>query len=204
MTRVPTRAVRAGHAWPPRCSRCARAAARPPRQRRRRRHRRRRPADAQPDAAASAAPAVNPFTGSAPVPTEPVVAVKIDDTGNGRPQVQHRPGRRRLHRAGRGRPDPAAGGLRRPTCRRSRRCAAPGPATPSCVAQYGADRLRRLRRRAEPAAGARPVNAEDVDQRPRRPGLRPRQQRAAPYNLTANLARSPRRSTAAPGRRASA
>src|SRR5450755_679750 len=30
-------------------------------------------------------PAVNPLTGVAPVPTGPVVAVKIDDTGNGRP-----------------------------------------------------------------------------------------------------------------------
>ena len=36
--------------------------------------------------AAAPAPAVNPFTGAAPS-KNPVVAVKIDDTGNGRPQV---------------------------------------------------------------------------------------------------------------------
>ncbi len=33
------------------------------------------------------APAVNPFTGRGPVPKTPTIAVKIDDTGPGRPQV---------------------------------------------------------------------------------------------------------------------
>jgi hypothetical protein len=40
-----------------------------------------------PSTSSSVAPAVNPFTGTGPVPTTPTISVKIDDTEGGRPQL---------------------------------------------------------------------------------------------------------------------
>ena len=91
-----------------------------------------RPRRATPTPKPHAAPAKNPFTGIGRVPTTP------DDRGQDRrhragpPAARHRQGRHRLHRGGRGRPDPARGHLRHPQADRSATSAAPGRAIPTC------------------------------------------------------------------------
>ena len=98
-----------------------RRAARPadgPRRRGRRRDQLRRPrrspspptSDA--DADTDAGRPVNPLTGVGRRPGGRSSRSRSTTPRNGRPQRRHRPGRHRLHRAGRGRPDPAARGLR--------------------------------------------------------------------------------------------
>ena len=138
--------------------------------------------------------AVNPLTGGEPI-TGRVIAVKIDDTDTGRPQVGHRPRRRRLHRTGRGRPDPAAGGVlhahaadHRAGAQRARqRPGDPGPVRP--------DRLRRLRRRRRLAADPGRVAPEVGHQRPRRTRASSATATAAmPYNLMLNTSEVPARS----------
>ena len=115
---------------------------------------------------------VNPLTGVGGVPHAPLIAVKIDDTAPGRPQVEHRQGRHRLHRGRRGRPDPAGRAVRHQQAGRRLRAQHPaersGPA--AAVRQ---DHRGLLRRRARLAAARAPVGHQELEQRRRRAVLPP-------------------------------
>jgi hypothetical protein len=131
-------------------------------------------------------PAVNPFTGGAPS-ANPVVAVKIDDTDNGRPQVN-------IDQADIVYIEQVEGGLTRllaiyntrlPTVEAVRSTRA---SDPELVAQYGPI--------AYVASGGAPNPLQVLDQSKLKssindrggPGFSRDPNRSAPYNLTANLA----------------
>ncbi len=121
-------------------------------------------------------PPRRPRSRSRPAPTRspgasrratPVVAVKIDDTANGRPQVN-------IDKANMVYIEQVEGGLTRlvavfdtvlPSVEPVRSMRA---SDPELLSQYGPIALRRLRRRRRRAAGARPLHAQGLDQRPGR------------------------------------
>ena len=97
-------------------------------------------------------PAVNPLTGLRGVPTQPVVAVKIDDTANGRPQIGLESADVVYVEQVEAGADPAGRGLRQPAAGAwSARSAASATPTPSCWPRTAARRWR------TPAAPAAPV-----------------------------------------------
>lgn len=135
-----------------------------------------------------APPAVNPLTGLPGVPTRPVIAVKIDDTANGRPQIG-------LEHADVVYVEQVEGGATRlAAVFASRRPATVGPVRsvrnmdPQLLAAYGHPAL------AYSGGAAGPVDrlrrSPVVDAGPQRRGgfYRRLGSRPAPYNLVANLA----------------
>ncbi len=119
--------------------------------------------------------AVNPLTGLGPVPTGSVVAVKIDDTANGRPQ-------RGIDLADIVYIEQAEGGLSRlvgvfatnkPSVEAVRSVRT---SDPELLSQYGADHAGRFRGRRGVAADLEVVDPAFSDRRLRRQGLQPRQQ----------------------------
>ena len=130
-----------------------------------------------PTAKPTAPPPVNPLTGIGKPPAGPVLAVKIDDTANGRPS-------RGLDKADIVYIEQAEGGLTRlvavfgthkPVVEpvRSVRASDAGAAQPVRL-----DRAGRLRRRRRLAVDAGPLAGQGRDQRPGRAGLLPGRQPA--------------------------
>jgi hypothetical protein len=133
-------------------------------------------------------PAVNPLTGVAPVPTGPVVAVKIDDTASGRPM-------RNINQADVVYIEQVEGGLTRllavfatnkPVVESVRSTRA---SDPELVAQYGAIDYVASGGAANPlqVLDASPLKTTINDRNG--PGFARDNNRYAPYNLTADLAK---------------
>ena len=117
---------------------------------------------------------VNPLTGVGPVPAAPLIAVKIDDTAPGRPQVN-------IDKADIVYIEAVEGGLTRlaalfgtPQAGRSATCAAPDPSDPDLLPPVRQDHRGLLRRRARLAAAGAPLRPQELEQRRRRAVLPPR------------------------------